>query len=74
MPTDAKCGLLVGVGLVIAVAILFFQKDPEAPALAIPSAEAKPVAAVPKPEEKPLPPPPLAPIGEAPGRFVSLTK
>ena len=28
MPTDAKCGLLVGVAVVIAVAILFFQKDP----------------------------------------------
>ena len=28
MPTDAKCGLLVGVGLVLAVAVLFFQKEP----------------------------------------------
>jgi hypothetical protein len=28
MPNDAKCGLLVGVGVVVAVAVLFFQKDP----------------------------------------------
>ena len=28
MPTDAKCGLLVGVGVVLTVAALFFQRDP----------------------------------------------
>ena len=27
MPNDAKLGLVVGVGLVIAVAVIFFQKD-----------------------------------------------
>ena len=30
MPTDAKCGLLVGVGgFVLAVAVMFFQKEPQ---------------------------------------------
>jgi hypothetical protein len=33
MPTDAKCGLLVGVAVVLAVAVLFFQKDPPPPPL-----------------------------------------
>ena len=27
MPTDAKLGLVVGVGLVIALAVLFFHKE-----------------------------------------------
>jgi hypothetical protein len=74
MPTDAKCGLLVGVGLVIAAAILFFQKDPEAPPLAIPSAEAGMVTQLPKPPGKPLPPPPPVPVGDAPGHVVSFSK
>jgi|GEM_PF-6216399 len=30
MPTDAKCGLLVGVAVVVTVAVLFFQKEPPA--------------------------------------------
>lgn len=30
MPTDAKCGLLAGVGVVLAVAVLCFPKDPPA--------------------------------------------
>jgi hypothetical protein len=34
MPTDAKCGLLVGVGVVIAVAVMFFQKEPQNPSVA----------------------------------------
>lgn len=38
MPTDAKCGLLVGVGLVLTVAVLFFQKEPPADAPAAPPA------------------------------------
>lgn len=42
MPNDAKLGLVVGVGLVIAVAVLFFRKDmptvnPAAAANATPS-------------------------------------
>jgi nucleoid-associated protein YgaU len=28
MPNDAKLGLILGVGVVIAVAVVFFQKDP----------------------------------------------
>lgn len=30
MPNDAKLGLVVGVGLTIAVAVVFFSKEPEA--------------------------------------------
>ena len=51
MPNDAKLGLVVGVGLVIAVAVLFFRK--EAPAGA-PAGEAAPAGIV-----RPIPPPPL---------------
>jgi hypothetical protein len=29
MPNDAKLGLVVGVGLVISIAVVFFQKEPE---------------------------------------------
>lgn len=71
MPTDAKCGLLVGVGLVVAAAILFFQKDPDAPALAIPPAEAGQVTLLPKPVEKAVPPALPVPAAHTPGRFVS---
>ncbi len=71
MPTDAKCGLLVGVGLVVAAAILFFQKEPDAPALALPAAPPGQVTLLPKPAEPPLPPLPPVPAPEAPGRFVS---
>jgi phage tail protein X len=31
MPNDAKLGLIVGVGVVIAVAVVFFHKEPGAP-------------------------------------------
>lgn len=31
MPNDAKLGLVVGVGLTIAVAVVFFSKDPNSP-------------------------------------------
>jgi hypothetical protein len=56
MPNDAKLGLVVGVGLVILVAVLFFGKElvPEhaaaspAVAVATPPAEEKPA------EERPL--------------------
>lgn len=44
MPNDAKFGLVVGVGLVIAVAIVFFRKEaPSPPAEAIPSLTAQEV-------------------------------
>ena len=53
MPTDAKCGLLVGVGLVLAVAVLFFQKDPPPAEMSptpspSPAAEMKPPTAAAK--------------------------
>jgi hypothetical protein len=37
MPTDAKCGLLVGVGVVLMVGVLFFQKE-SPPSVSPPSA------------------------------------
>ncbi|HKB03383.1 MAG TPA: hypothetical protein VKD90_14265 [Gemmataceae bacterium] len=39
MPTDAKCGLLVGLGVVVAVAVLYFRTDPPAQAPPTPSAQ-----------------------------------
>ena len=51
MPNDAKLGLVVGVGLVIAVAVLFFHKEPPAGA---PAGEAAPAGIV-----RPVPPAPL---------------
>jgi hypothetical protein len=49
MPTDAKCGLLVGVGVVLTVAVLFFQKDPPAapPPSPVPVAARSPAAVKP---------------------------
>jgi hypothetical protein len=51
MPTDAKLGLLVGVGVVLAVAVMFFQKEPAPPAATIPApvAQSRPPAAKPAP-------------------------
>jgi nucleoid-associated protein YgaU len=46
MPNDAKLGLVVGVGLVIAVAVLFFRKDPAADPAAATSVQ--PVAPPPR--------------------------
>jgi hypothetical protein len=73
MPTDAKCGLLVGVGLVLAVAVLFFQKDPppgEPPAPAAVKAHAPSPAAALKPPEA-VPEWPAESSPRAPGRPVS---
>ncbi len=56
MPNDAKLGLVVGVGLVIAVAVLFFRKETPAGG---PAGEAAPAGIV-----RPMPPPPL-PSGPA---------
>ena len=67
MPTDSKCGLLVGVGLVLAAAVLIFQKDPPAPA-APPTVS--PAAAVKPPTAEPVRPEPTSP---APTRPVSRT-
>ena len=54
MPTDAKCGLLVGVGLVLAVAVLFFQKDPAPGDVPVPVPTPSPAAAVRPPDVTPL--------------------
>jgi hypothetical protein len=73
MPTDAKCGLLVGVGLVLAVAVLFFQKDPPSEPAVAPAA-VKAQAPSPAAALKPPEPPPERPIESsplAPGRPVS---
>jgi nucleoid-associated protein YgaU len=52
MPNDAKLGFVVGVGLVIAVAIVFFRKD--APLIADPAAQSvRP--ALPAPATAPVP-------------------
>lgn len=37
MENDSKFGLVVGIGLVIGVAVMFFQQDP-APTASVPSA------------------------------------
>lgn len=56
MPTDAKCGLLVGVLAVVAVAVLFFQKEDAPPTAALPAPIAQ-KASVPKSVPAPLPRP-----------------
>ena len=53
MPNDAKLGLVVGVGLVIAVAVLFFRKDTP---YGTPSGDPAPAGIV---RPFPLPPPML---------------
>jgi nucleoid-associated protein YgaU len=66
MPNDAKLGLVVGVGLVIAAAVLFFRKEQQADA---PSGEPVPAGIV-----RPMPPPPLpsGPVRAAPAHPTSL--
>jgi hypothetical protein len=51
MTNDAKLGLVIGVGLVIAVAIVFFQKEmadgpSERPAVAAATSEGRPTSVV----------------------------
>jgi hypothetical protein len=71
MPTDAKCGLLVGVGVVLTVAVLFFQKEPPAaPPSPAPVAAHSPAAAVKPPAAEPVRSRDSSP---APGRPVSRT-
>jgi nucleoid-associated protein YgaU len=53
MPNDAKLGLVVGVGVVIAVAIAFFRKD--APAADPSAANVQGVSAAPTPGDLPAP-------------------
>jgi nucleoid-associated protein YgaU len=50
MPNDVKLGLVIGVGLVIAVAVIFFRKDSTAP-------NADGAAAIPTRGVPPAPPP-----------------
>jgi hypothetical protein len=72
MPSDAKCGLLVGVGLVLAVAVMFFQKDPaptESPQAAVKATTT--AAAVKAPAVAAARPPETSPV---PGQPVSRTK
>ncbi|HVS36241.1 MAG TPA: hypothetical protein VMS17_11790 [Gemmataceae bacterium] len=60
MPNDAKLGLVVGVGVVIAAAVLFFHKD--APT-ASPAGDAAPAGIVrPIPPALPTEPPPSAAV------------
>lgn len=68
MPTDAKCGLLVGAGLVLALGVLFFQKDTP-PAAPVTAQVKTPAPAVKSPTERVSPD--RSPL--APGRPVSRT-
>lgn len=54
MPNDAKLGLVVGVGLVLTVAFVYFRKEPAGPALPTEPATAavQPVLAPPVVEHK----------------------
>lgn len=68
MPNDAKLGLVLGVGLVIAVAVVFFRK--EAPA-GSPSGEPAPAGIVHPIPPSPLPSGPVRPVSARPsGRTV----
>jgi hypothetical protein len=58
MPNDAKFGLLVGVTMVIAVAVVFFRNDPSGGPK--PNDPAAPVV-------KSMALPPVVPAGEPPG-------
>lgn len=62
MPNDAKLGLVVGVGLVIAVAVVFFRKDLTA---AAPTAD-RAAAAVSRPLPAPRAELPSQPIRAVP--------
>lgn len=70
MPNDAKFGLIIGVGLVIAVAVLFFQSQPQLtqPAAAEVQAPQTPpsAAALSAPES-----PPARPSRETKGQMTS---
>jgi hypothetical protein len=50
MPNDTKFGLVLGIGLVLLVATLYFRKDPgvAAPPAAAVSAQEQPVNAMPQ--------------------------
>jgi nucleoid-associated protein YgaU len=67
MPNDAKLGLVVGVGLVIAVAVLFFRKDTP---YGTPNGDPAPAGIV---RPFPLPSPSSASSRSAPARPTALT-
>jgi hypothetical protein len=65
MPSDAKCGLVVGLGVVVAVAVLFFRTDPPPAAPPAPPAQVHinsraPAAAVPAPQSPAVPARPVS--------------
>jgi len=64
MPNDAKLGMVVGLGLVIVVAVVFFRKDPSADAASVP--RAIPPAA----QDGKAPAPPPRPLRQAERRHV----
>jgi nucleoid-associated protein YgaU len=55
MPNDVKLGLVIGVGLVIAVAVIFFRKDSSAAALPPDGAAAIPPGSAPQGPPPPQP-------------------
>ncbi len=60
MPSDTKLGLIVGIGLVITVAILFFRGEQPPPALTETPQGTAQVAAPPKKPSSVAVPPPLS--------------
>src|SRR5262245_13875186 len=59
MPNDAKLGLVVGVGLVVAITVVYFRKEPpapagQAPAGAVTPSRPAPVAARPPTQQVPV--------------------
>jgi hypothetical protein len=66
MPNDAKLGLVLGVSLVIAVAVIFFRKD-------LPSngQSTDPSATIVKSVTLPVPPPSANGMYPVPARFIT---
>lgn len=74
MPNDAKFGLIIGVVLVIAVAVLFFQAQPtpQSPAVQSAPAEVQNPATPPSAAAlNPPPTPPARPSRETKGQMTS---
>jgi hypothetical protein len=71
MPNDAKFGLIVGVVLVIAVAVLFFQSQPPEPARPAPVEVQAPAIPPSAAALQPSPAPPVRPTHETKGQMTS---